>query len=405
MDWQKEMDELRRREEFAERAGRAGAGEAAARRAGGYTIRERIDAAGRRRQLPRDRARSPGSASYDAQQRPRGAHAVQLRLRAGPGRRPAGGDRRRRLHRARRLGRRHDQGQAQPVRADGQRAAPAADPARRGLGRRRLGQDHRDDGPRQRARRVDGWERVVDNMGTVPRVALGLGSVAGLGAAHLAAAHYSVMVKDKSALFVAGPPVVERLGQKLTKNELGGWQIQLKAGARRRRGRHRRGGLRVRAALPLLPAVLRLRPAAARARRPTIPQRREEWLFDAIPRDPRKPYKMRAIVEAVVDRGSFFEMRPLYGRAVITGLARLDGWPVAMMASDPYLLRRRVDGRHLPEGRALRRHRADLPPADRLSRRLPGLPHRPRGRADGDDQAGRARDVGDLAVDACRGAR
>ena len=78
---------------------------------------------------------------------------------------------------------------------------------------------------------VDGWELVVNNMGTVPRVALGLGSVAGLGAAHLAAAHYSVMIKDKSALFVAGPPVVERLGQKLTKNELGGWEIQLKAGA------------------------------------------------------------------------------------------------------------------------------------------------------------------------------
>src|SRR5262249_13057250 len=78
---------------------------------------------------------------------------------------------------------------------------------------------------------VSGWEVVVDNIGTIPRVALGLGSVAGLGAAHLAAAHYSVMVKDKAALFVAGPPVVERLGQKLTKNELGGWQIQLRAGA------------------------------------------------------------------------------------------------------------------------------------------------------------------------------
>src|SRR6266481_6131380 len=78
---------------------------------------------------------------------------------------------------------------------------------------------------------VSGWEWVVNSIGTVPRVALGLGSVAGLGAAHLAAAHLSVMVKDKSALFVAGPPVVERLGQKLTKNELGGWRIQLKAGA------------------------------------------------------------------------------------------------------------------------------------------------------------------------------
>ena len=45
---------------------------------------------------------------------------------------------------------------------------------------------------------------------------------------------------------------------------------------------------------------------------------------------------MRRIVEAVVDQGSFFEVAPLYGRSVITGYARLDGWPVALMASDPF---------------------------------------------------------------------
>src|SRR5256884_651795 len=66
-----------------------------------------------------------------------------------------------------------------------------------------------------------------------------------------------------------------------------------------------------------------------------IVQRREDWLFGAIPRDIRKTYRMRKIVEAVVDLGSFFEIAPLYGRSVITGLARLDGWPVAIMASDP----------------------------------------------------------------------
>jgi acetyl-CoA carboxylase carboxyltransferase component len=66
------------------------------------------------------------------------------------------------------------------------------------------------------------------------------------------------------------------------------------------------------------------------------PGRREPWLLEAIPRDIRKPYRMRPIVEAVVDRGSFFEIAPLYGRSIITGLARLGGWPVAVMASDPF---------------------------------------------------------------------
>ena len=45
---------------------------------------------------------------------------------------------------------------------------------------------------------------------------------------------------------------------------------------------------------------------------------------------------MRPIVEALVDEGSFFEMGRMFGRSVITGLARMDGWPVAFMASDPY---------------------------------------------------------------------
>ncbi len=182
---------------------------------------------------------------------------------------------------------------------------------------------------------VDGWEQVVRNIGTIPRVALGLGSVAGLGAAHLAAAHYSVMIKDKSAMFVAGPPVVERLGQKLTKNELGGWEIQLKAGGVDHAVDTEEDAFAcARRFLSYLPSSVDDVPP--RGPQTDDPQRREEWLAGAIPRNPRKPYKMRAIVEAVVDRGSFFEMAALYGRAVITGFARLDGWPVALMASDPF---------------------------------------------------------------------
>src|SRR5437879_3074263 len=171
---------------------------------------------------------------------------------------------------------------------------------------------------------VDGWEMVVNNMGAIPRVALGLGSVAGLGAAHLAAAHYSVMIKDKSALFVAGPPVVERLGQKLTKNELGGWEIQLKAGAVDDAvDTEEEAFARARRFLSYLPASIDELPE--RGPRTDDPERREPWLFEAIPHNVRKPYKMRAIVEAIVDRDSLFEIGALYGRAIITGFARLAG--------------------------------------------------------------------------------
>lgn len=181
---------------------------------------------------------------------------------------------------------------------------------------------------------VAGWEVVVNNMATVPRVALGLGSVAGLGAAHLAAAHYSVMVKELSALFVAGPPVVERIGEKLTQQELGGWQIQLRAGAVDDAVDTEDDAFaRTRRFLSYFPSSIDDLPPRGVQGDPV--ERRDPGLMNAVPRDSRKVYRMRDIVAAVVDQGSFFEVAPLYGRAMITGYARLDGWPVALMASDP----------------------------------------------------------------------
>ena len=75
-----------------------------------------------------------------------------------------------------------------------------------------------------------GWDVVVDNLATVPVVALALGSVAGLGAARVATSHYSLMVRDTAQVFVAGPPVVARLGEHVDKEALGGSHIHARNG-------------------------------------------------------------------------------------------------------------------------------------------------------------------------------
>ncbi|MCZ6749477.1 MAG: methylmalonyl-CoA carboxyltransferase [SAR324 cluster bacterium] len=180
------------------------------------------------------------------------------------------------------------------------------------------------------------WRHMVANLQTVPVVALALGSTAGLGAARVAASHYSVMVKEISQMFVAGPPVVKRIGEDLTKNELGGSAIHTRNGTVDDEAESEADAFqRTRRFLSYLPpSVYELPPRGAQD---DDPQRREEWLIEAVPSDRRKVYKMRPIVEAVVDRGSFFEIGKFWGRGVITGLARLDGWPVAVMASDPYV--------------------------------------------------------------------
>jgi acetyl-CoA carboxylase carboxyltransferase component len=77
-----------------------------------------------------------------------------------------------------------------------------------------------------------GLDVCCANLAAVRVIAMALGSVAGLGAARVGTSHYSIMVKDISAMFVAGPPIVERLGETRSKQELGGWAVQLAAACR-----------------------------------------------------------------------------------------------------------------------------------------------------------------------------
>ncbi|HET6304426.1 MAG TPA: carboxyl transferase domain-containing protein, partial [Myxococcota bacterium] len=73
---------------------------------------------------------------------------------------------------------------------------------------------------------IPDWDVSVELLSLVPVVAAALGPVAGLGAARVAASHFSVMVRGTSQLSVAGPPVVRRaLGQDLDKESLGGSRI------------------------------------------------------------------------------------------------------------------------------------------------------------------------------------
>jgi len=179
-----------------------------------------------------------------------------------------------------------------------------------------------------------GWDWVVDNLAKVPVVGLGLGSIAGLGSTRLVSSHYSVMVRETSQMFIAGPPLVARLGQTLTKEELGGSDVHAKSGAIDDVvDSEDEAFARARRFLSYLPPSVFQLPPRAPSADPT--DRADDWLIEAIPRDRRKVYDMRAILRSVLDGDSFFEIGRRYGGSTITGLARLDGWPVAVVASDP----------------------------------------------------------------------
>lgn len=179
-----------------------------------------------------------------------------------------------------------------------------------------------------------GFYYMTANMAEVPVVGLGLGSVAGLGAARLASSHYSVMTRE-SAMFVAGPPLVARLGQPMTKQELGGADIQTRAGAIDEMvDTEEEAFEKVRRFLSYLPSSVHGLPPVTTCDDDT--ERADESLMKVIPRNRRQIYKVRPIIESVVDKGSFFEMGRNFGRSIVTGLARLGGHPVLLLASDPY---------------------------------------------------------------------
>ena len=179
------------------------------------------------------------------------------------------------------------------------------------------------------------WDVVVDNMSVVPVVSACLGPTVGLGAARLVMSHLAVMVTGVGQLFTAGPPVVlGGTGEDLTKEELGGAAVHLRNGTIERFTTSEDEVFAViRGFLSYLPSSVYQVPPVNGCDDPA--DRREDMLVTAIPRNPRLPYRIRPILDAIFDEGSVFTYAE-YGGATVTALARLAGHPVGVIATDPY---------------------------------------------------------------------
>src|SRR5262249_41718759 len=176
---------------------------------------------------------------------------------------------------------------------------------------------------------------IMQAMGLVPVVSAAVGPVAGLPAARLVASHFSVMTKDSAQVMIGGPALVERaFGRAISKEELGGAQVHSRSGVVDSVADDEAG------VFALIRRFLSYLPTNVWEAAPVLPcdddrNRQEAELLDIVPRNRRRVYNMRRVIECVLDRGSFFELAPLYGPSQVTGLARLNGQPVGVLANDP----------------------------------------------------------------------
>lgn len=177
---------------------------------------------------------------------------------------------------------------------------------------------------------------ILPLLSSVPVIGVAMGSCAGLGALKVISSHFSIMVRDTSQVFAAGPPVVKQaLGVDINKNDLGGYRVHSRhSGLVDNDAADEADALdQVRRFLSFMPRNTWTMPA--RIDTGDRPDREEAWLDDAIPRNRRKVYDPRKILDAIFDKDASFEIGRHYGRPILTRLDRINGYPVGVMAGDP----------------------------------------------------------------------
>ena len=180
------------------------------------------------------------------------------------------------------------------------------------------------------------YEPLCRIMNLAPVASAVLGPAAGGLAPFPPLSHFSVIAKGTGQVFPGGPPVVKAaLGLDIDKEDLGGYRVHTRlSGVVDNAAEDEAGAIaQVKRFLSYMPDNVYEMPP--RAEPSDDPKRRDERLISLIPRNKRKPYDPRVIIEGVLDEGSFFEIAPDYGPSRITGLARADGYPVGVMMNNP----------------------------------------------------------------------
>ncbi len=180
--------------------------------------------------------------------------------------------------------------------------------------------------------------------GVVPQISLVLGPCAGGAAYSPAVTDLIIMVDQQSYMFLTGPEVIKSVtGEIIDFEGLGGAAVHLGvSGTCHLMASSEQDALTLcRTALGYFPANYIENPPAQD--NPDDPQRMDPALNEIVPLDPGLAYSMHEVINRVVDRGSFLETQKTFACNAITGLARMGGMPVGIVAQEPSVMAGVID--------------------------------------------------------------
>jgi acetyl-CoA carboxylase carboxyltransferase component len=171
----------------------------------------------------------------------------------------------------------------------------------------------------------------------IPQIAAVMGSCTAGGAYVPAMSDETIIVRGTGTIFIGGPPLVKAAtGQEVSAEELGGADVHA-----RRSGVADHYATSDEHALALVRQVVRHLHRRAdipwEVVEPELPVADPAELYGLIPEDYRQQVDARELIARIADGSRFDEFKELYGETLVTGFARIEGYPVAILANNGIL--------------------------------------------------------------------
>ena len=195
------------------------------------------------------------------------------------------------------------------------------------------------------AARIFYYNSIMRRYLHVPQISAVMGNCIAGGAYLPALSDVIFMVEGTSFMGLGGPNLVKgATGQTIDAETLGGaaTHTELSAVAHYRAATDAECVARIRDYIARLP---RSAPTTQATRPPVLPARNPAEIYDLLPHDHRLSYDMRHLLDCVLDAGTLDEFQPDIAREMLCGHARIEGWPVAVIANQRGLIKGRAGER------------------------------------------------------------